>query len=90
MFFSGGSEEGALDGNGVFFFVFFVFVFLFAFELVSWCFEPSQPQRITSGLFAVEFVFFELPFQVENLCSLPMRRSCDYHFNTFTLSSSKL
>ena len=22
--------------------------------LVSWCFEPSQPQRITSGLIAVK------------------------------------
>ena len=23
---------------------------LFRWKLVSWCFEPSQPQRITSGL----------------------------------------
>ena len=25
-----------------------------ATELVSWCFEPSQPRRITSGLTAIE------------------------------------
>ena len=29
----------------------------FALDLVSWCFEPSQPQRVISGLcFALDWV----------------------------------